>query len=93
MYVRITDTGKGFNTYEEQVDAGMMLHHIRGEYYDLISIKPTAEEICEMFGYVPVSREEVFPPVAEALVPLITPEQRIAELEAIVEDAIMRGVL
>lgn len=65
MFVKITDPGKGFKTYEEQASAGMELTHLHGPYYLLTSVKPTAAEICGMFGYIEVSQDEVFPPVPE----------------------------
>lgn len=102
MYVKILDTGKGFETYQEQVDAGMELYHIRDVYYELKSVLPTPAEICNLFGYVPVTEAEVFPPSApEAPVEagpsladrLTFMELQNAEYAAIIEDAIMRGVL
>ncbi len=101
MYVRIANTGVGFETYQEQVDAGMGLHHLHGNYYSLTSKKPTPEEICRMFGYVPVQESEVYPPAPIVVVPeppsladrLSVVEAQNAEYSAIIEDAIMRGVL
>lgn len=62
MYVRISNTGVGFTTYQEQVSSGMTLNLVRENYYILESVNPTPEEICEMFGYVPVAEAEVYPP-------------------------------
>lgn len=91
MYIKILDTGKGFARYEEQVAAGMELYHIYANYYSLTSVDPTPEEICAMFDYIPVTEEEVYPPIPESTLDELK-AQKLGELDAACADAITSGV-